>query len=343
MTIDAEGRPPGSLAGPLRTRRQVRGARRRTRRGHRHTGLRQAGPAGHRLDGCPGPGDRPPHTGAAGEGRVLGCGDQARAGHGLPGFPVFTRKAATDLSYLVCARRILAHPGEIAGQFATHNAHTVAAVMALAGASRNFEFQRLHGMGESLYRAGSEAVRTLRRYAFTRPSAPMKICSRTWFGACWKTAPNTSFVNRVLNERLPPNVLLWILSVRFAAPSGRASRYLSSQRTVRSEAGEFVRRRPDRSRPCRQIAAPLHSVAEFAPPAASILFGHPGGGAGRAVFNPANHDERLGHCADADQAEIRRAFELASEAQPEGRPRAEKGEPGCWKPWPTSSRTNANG
>ncbi|MYJ97017.1 MAG: bifunctional proline dehydrogenase/L-glutamate gamma-semialdehyde dehydrogenase PutA [Proteobacteria bacterium] len=51
--------------------------------------------------------------------------------------------------------------------------------------------------------------------------------------------------------------------------------------------------------------------------AASILFGHPGGGAGRAVFNPANHDELLGYCADADPAEIKRAFESASEAQPD--------------------------
>jgi len=71
---------------------------------------------------------------------------------GLPGYPVFTRKASTDLSYLVCAQRLLARRDLFFPQFATHNAHTVAAVMALAGDRTGYEFQRLHGMGEPLYR-----------------------------------------------------------------------------------------------------------------------------------------------------------------------------------------------
>ena len=71
---------------------------------------------------------------------------------GLDGYPVYTRKAYTDLSYLVCARRMLAAGTALYPQFATHNAHTVAAMIELAGARRDFEFQRLHGMGETLYR-----------------------------------------------------------------------------------------------------------------------------------------------------------------------------------------------
>jgi RHH-type proline utilization regulon transcriptional repressor/proline dehydrogenase/delta 1-pyrroline-5-carboxylate dehydrogenase len=71
---------------------------------------------------------------------------------GLADYPVFTRKAATDLSYIACARRLLAAPG-LFPQFATHNALTVATILAMAGASRDFEFQRLHGMGEALYAA----------------------------------------------------------------------------------------------------------------------------------------------------------------------------------------------
>ena len=64
---------------------------------------------------------------------------------GLPGYPVFTRKSSTDVSYLACMKRLLADPEAFYPQFATHNAHTVAAVLDRAGDSRDFEFQRLHG------------------------------------------------------------------------------------------------------------------------------------------------------------------------------------------------------
>ena len=70
---------------------------------------------------------------------------------GLPDYPVFTRKAMTDLCYAVCARRLLALRGHIYPQFATHNALTVASVIEDAGGVEGYEFQRLHGMGEVLY------------------------------------------------------------------------------------------------------------------------------------------------------------------------------------------------
>ncbi|MBK8009500.1 MAG: L-glutamate gamma-semialdehyde dehydrogenase [Rhizobiales bacterium] len=70
---------------------------------------------------------------------------------GLDGYPVFTRKAMTDLNYEACSHQLLALRPHIYPQFATHNALTVASVLAIAGASKDFEFQRLHGMGEALY------------------------------------------------------------------------------------------------------------------------------------------------------------------------------------------------
>jgi RHH-type transcriptional regulator, proline utilization regulon repressor / proline dehydrogenase / delta 1-pyrroline-5-carboxylate dehydrogenase len=69
---------------------------------------------------------------------------------GLPGFPLFTRKASTDVSYLACARDMLA-ASHIRPAFASHNALTVATILEWAGASRDFEFQRLHGMGQGLF------------------------------------------------------------------------------------------------------------------------------------------------------------------------------------------------
>ena len=70
---------------------------------------------------------------------------------GLDGYPVFTRKAMTDLNYIACAQKLLTLRPRIFPQFATHNALTVATVLELAGGAAGYEFQRLHGMGEALY------------------------------------------------------------------------------------------------------------------------------------------------------------------------------------------------
>ena len=70
---------------------------------------------------------------------------------GLDRYPVFTRKASTDVNYIACAKRMLAEQGAIYPMFATHNALTLATIVELAGNRGDFEFQRLHGMGEPLY------------------------------------------------------------------------------------------------------------------------------------------------------------------------------------------------
>ncbi len=70
---------------------------------------------------------------------------------GLDDYPVFTRKAMTDLNYIACGRRLLELRPRLFAQFATHNALTVASILEAAGKPEGFEFQRLHGMGEALY------------------------------------------------------------------------------------------------------------------------------------------------------------------------------------------------
>ncbi len=72
---------------------------------------------------------------------------------GLSDYPVFTAKAMTDLNYLACARQMLAARPRIFPQFATHNALTVASIIEYAGGVSGYEFQRLHGMGEALFKA----------------------------------------------------------------------------------------------------------------------------------------------------------------------------------------------
>jgi RHH-type proline utilization regulon transcriptional repressor/proline dehydrogenase/delta 1-pyrroline-5-carboxylate dehydrogenase len=121
---------------------------------------------------------------------------------GRPGYPVFTTKPATDLSYLAAARELIgAHP-HLYPQFATHNAHTLAAVRAMAGAVR-IEHQRLHGMGETLYAAAGEIFGplTLRTYA---PVGAHENLLPYLVRRLLENGANTSFVHLFLDGNTPP-------------------------------------------------------------------------------------------------------------------------------------------
>src|SRR5690606_12127344 len=87
---------------------------------------------------------------------------------GLADYPVFTRKAMTDLNYIACADRLFASP-RLFPQFATHNALTVATILERAGDRSRFEFQRLHGMGEALF----DALSSLEKGVSCRVYAPV--------------------------------------------------------------------------------------------------------------------------------------------------------------------------
>jgi RHH-type proline utilization regulon transcriptional repressor/proline dehydrogenase/delta 1-pyrroline-5-carboxylate dehydrogenase len=122
---------------------------------------------------------------------------------GLDGYPVFTRKAATDVSYLVCARALLADPQAFYPCFATHNAHTLAAVLEFAGDRRDWEFQRLHGMGEALYEevVGKDRMdRPCRVYA---PVGGHEDLLAYLVRRLLENGANTSFVNRLVDEKAP--------------------------------------------------------------------------------------------------------------------------------------------
>ena len=122
---------------------------------------------------------------------------------GLAGYPVYTRKAATDVAYLACAARLFAAP-HLFPQFATHNAHTLTAVHALgASAAKRYEFQRLHGMGELLY---DEARRQLPDLPLVRtyaPVGPHKDLLAYLVRRLLENGANSSFINRFLNDGVP--------------------------------------------------------------------------------------------------------------------------------------------
>ncbi|MBV8166862.1 MAG: bifunctional proline dehydrogenase/L-glutamate gamma-semialdehyde dehydrogenase PutA, partial [Alphaproteobacteria bacterium] len=111
---------------------------------------------------------------------------------GLPGYAVFTRKASTDVSYLACAQAMLAAQN-IYPAFATHNAHTLAAVEAFAG-NQPYEFQRLHGMGEAMYEQIVTHDRPCRVYA---PVGSHEDLLAYLVRRLLENGANTSFVNQV--------------------------------------------------------------------------------------------------------------------------------------------------
>ncbi len=122
---------------------------------------------------------------------------------GLAGYPVFTRKVSTDLSYLACARRIWQARDVLYAQFATHNAHTVAYILEQAGTARDFEFQRLHGMGQALY---AELVGPGKHDVAARIYAPVgshEDLLPYLVRRLLENGANTSFVNRLSDEQAP--------------------------------------------------------------------------------------------------------------------------------------------
>ncbi|RTE87698.1 MULTISPECIES: bifunctional proline dehydrogenase/L-glutamate gamma-semialdehyde dehydrogenase PutA [Gammaproteobacteria] len=121
---------------------------------------------------------------------------------GLTGYPVFTRKASTDVSYLACARYLLSEDteGNVFPQFATHNAHTICAIKEMSP-NGHYEFQRLHGMGKDLYdQVIEEEGRNVRIYA---PVGAHKDLLPYLVRRLLENGANSSFVHKLLDPSVP--------------------------------------------------------------------------------------------------------------------------------------------
>jgi len=128
---------------------------------------------------------------------------------GLPDFPVFTRKPTTDLSYLVCAQDMLQNTDVIFCQFATHNAHTISAVMELsAGDMSKFEFQRLHGMGEGIYEVARDIYPMFPLVRIYAPVGGHKDLLAYLVRRLLENGANSSFVNRFMDAKVPPREIV---------------------------------------------------------------------------------------------------------------------------------------
>jgi RHH-type transcriptional regulator, proline utilization regulon repressor / proline dehydrogenase / delta 1-pyrroline-5-carboxylate dehydrogenase len=126
---------------------------------------------------------------------------------GLDDYPVFTRKAMTDLNYIACARKLLALRPRLFPQFATHNALTVATVLELAGGESGFEFQRLHGMGEALY-AQLSRDRPALAYRTYAPVGSHRDLLAYLVRRLLENGANSSFVAIAADDAVPVATLL---------------------------------------------------------------------------------------------------------------------------------------
>ncbi|MBJ3785086.1 bifunctional proline dehydrogenase/L-glutamate gamma-semialdehyde dehydrogenase PutA [Devosia sediminis] len=223
---------------------------------------------------------------------------------GLPGYPVYTRKAATDVSYIAAVRRLF-ETSRIYPQFASHNAHTAAAVLHLAEAAGrdkgSFEFQRLHGMGEQLHVAlRKNHGTTTRIYA---PVGAHKDLLAYLVRRLLENGANGSFVYQIADEDIPaaqvaedPIGKLLALGQNLPNPA------------IPAPAEIFGKRINSRGLDLSDSVA-LGVVAEGREDFRDHRWEF---GPGTAVINPANHDDAVGTVAEATKAEVDQAFASAS-------------------------------
>ena len=234
---------------------------------------------------------------------------------GLAAYPVFTRKAATDVSYLACAKKLLASRDSFFPQFATHNAHTVAAILALGAGKRDFEFQRLYGMGEALHdRVLADAARAVpcRIYA---PVGGHEELLPYLVRRLLENGANVSFVHSVADPAIAVDQLVAdpVAALRACAvkPHPRIPLPQAIYGAERRNAGGF-------SFADNNVMAPLlahmHAALERPYAASAVIDGAPCAGAQREIRSPAAGERLVGQVSEADQALLQRALAGATAA-----------------------------
>lgn len=234
---------------------------------------------------------------------------------GLDDYPVFTRKSHTDLSYLACAHTLLEARKYVYPMFGTHNAHTVRAIIDLAGNDLGgFEFQRLFGMGEALFdmvRANDNLpVRIYAPVGVHKDLLPYLVRRLLENGA------NSSFVNKAFDEGVPPEALSRDPVETALLQKGQPhhsirlpSRIFPDRLNSRGldlddrETLKALRRQMDNAYDRRsQICGPIIGGIQTQ------------NGPGHEIFNPADGDERIGLAYTATKEDVDRAYSLAVRA-----------------------------
>ncbi len=233
---------------------------------------------------------------------------------GLADYPVFTRKVATDVSFLACAKTLFAASDVIYPAFATHNANTIGQVKALAG-STPFEFQRLHGMGEALY----EEVARLERAAGNEPT-PVRIYAPVGshkellaylVRRLLENGANSSFVNRIADEHVDSDELV-------KDPVSELER-LNPKRNSAIPMPRDIFGRARRNSAGVDLSDPLvrEPLLERLEALESRSWRAGGAGQGRPVVSPHDHRIQVGTVTEATDQDVDRMVRTAAAAQPD--------------------------
>jgi RHH-type proline utilization regulon transcriptional repressor/proline dehydrogenase/delta 1-pyrroline-5-carboxylate dehydrogenase len=234
---------------------------------------------------------------------------------GLASYPVFTRKTNTDVSYLACARMLLDSNGRFFPQFATHNAHTVAYVLQMAPPSMDYEFQRLHGMGEALFdrvTAPDGYARPCRIYA---PVGRHEDLLPYLVRRLLENGANTSFVNRIVQEETPARELVEDPVVRVNKQTERSGAAIADPANLygpsrRNSAGVNI----DNGLELAALGDAMEAALENSPMAGPVIGGEGWPGAMQASTSPSDHQRQVGRVGFADASAVDGAVELAKNA-----------------------------
>ena len=228
---------------------------------------------------------------------------------GLSDYPLFTRKAATDVSYLACARDML-NASHIYPAFAGHNALTVATLMTWAGARRDFEFQRLHGMGEGLH---ERLVRDLgykcRTYA---PVGGHKDLLAYLVRRLLENGANSSFVHQLADPTVDEATLLADPAEHIARVEGRPHPAIPLPADIfpgrKNSTGLDLNDRATLDKTLAAVGAPKTYTAT------GLVSGKPISGKAKPVTRPANRMQTVGTIVEATPDDVRRAAKAAHDA-----------------------------
>lgn len=246
---------------------------------------------------------------------------------GLEGYPVYTRKVYTDVSYIACARKLLAVPEAIYPQFATHNAHTLSAIYHIAGQNYypgQYEFQCLHGMGEPLYEqvvgkvSEGKLNRPCRVYA---PVGTHETLLAYLVRRLLENGANTSFVNRIADHSIAVQALIAdpVLTVdamafedgAYGLPHPKISLPRNLYGVDRSNSSGIDLANEHR---LASLSCALLATVNTEWTAAPILGGVGRPGDPKSVCNPSDLRDIVGHVQSADLEDVEQALEYAISA-----------------------------
>uniref|UniRef100_UPI0031E13FBE trifunctional transcriptional regulator/proline dehydrogenase/L-glutamate gamma-semialdehyde dehydrogenase n=1 Tax=Inquilinus sp. TaxID=1932117 RepID=UPI0031E13FBE len=241
---------------------------------------------------------------------------------GLEGFPVYTRKIYTDVSYLACARKLLAAPDAVFPQFATHNAQTLATIYKMAGENYyrgQYEFQCLHGMGEGLYEevVGRDKLdRPCRIYA---PVGTHETLLAYLVRRLLENGANTSFVNRIGDPDVSIDELIAdpVEAARKIQPLGAPHPKIAQPRALFGDSRDNSAG-IDLSNEQRlaSLSAALLGGVDAAVRAVPMLGDGDRDGPAREVRNPADRRDVVGQVVEASAEQVDEAMAQAAAAAP---------------------------